>query len=200
MDAAIFGTNLADSKTVMCASSDGSLPTSCNGVSVSVNGKAAPLYFVSAAEVNIQVPVDVTGTSAAIQLSRQTGGQTLQSNSFAAALAPTAPGLFTSSTGGLNLVDATDPSGYLVTASSPARPGDSVSIYGTGFGATNPPVASGSVAPTTPVPVTAPVTATVGGKAATVSFAGLAPGLTAGLDQVVLKMPDGLTPGNVPVS
>jgi uncharacterized protein (TIGR03437 family) len=199
MIAEMFGANLADASLMMCSASNSVLPTTCNGVSISVNGKAAPLYYTSPTQISFQIPVDVSGTSAAIQLTRQTGGQTLQSSTFNATLAPTAPGLFTIYSGSLNLVTALDSSGSQITASNPARPGDTVTIYGTGFGATNPVVASGSVSPATPVPVTASVTATVGSKSAVVVFAGLVPGETGGENLINLKVPDGLNAGTAPV-
>lgn len=199
MVADMFGTNLADAALTLCATSNKTLPTTCGGVSVSVNGKAAPLFSTSGGQISFQVPVDASGTSAAIQVTRQTGGQTLQSNTVNFTLAPTAPGLFTSTAGGLILVTALNSSSAVITISNPARPGEIVTIYGTGFGATNPVVASGSVPPATPVPVTASVTATVGGKSAVVAFAGLAGQVGIGVNQINLKVPDGLIGGNLPV-
>ena len=199
MLAAMDGTNLADAALTQCAVSNKPLPTTCGGASVSVSGKAAPLIFTSGGQVSFQVPVDISGASASIQLTRQTGGQTLQSNTLSFTLAPTAPGLFTSDSSGSGIVLGLTSSLAVISTSNPVRAGDIVTIYGTGFGATNPPVASGSVAPGTPVPVTASVTATVGGKSAVVVFAGLAPGLAGGQNQINLKVPDGLVGGNLPV-
>src|ERR1017187_5579260 len=192
MDAEMFGTNLAASLQQWCGASTGAYPTTCNGVSISVNGKASPLFFIGDTAITFQIPVDISGSTAAIQLTRQTGGQTLQSNIFSATVAPTAPGLFTTAVGGLNLVTALDSSYIQITASNPARPGDTLIVYGTGLGPTNPIVPSGSVAPSTPVPVTAAVTATMGGKSAVVVFAGLFPGSGLGVNLINLKVPVGL--------
>ena len=180
----IFGSNLADATPARCPSTL-PLATSCAGVSVLVNGKAAPLFVVLASEVNFQVPVDITGTTATLQVTRQTGAQTLQSAVVNVAVAPTAPGLFTDGNGAL-------------VPSSTAQPGDTASAFGTGFGVTNPVVASGNAA-TGQVAVVAPVTVTVGGQAATVVYAGLDPGLV-GTNEVTFKVPLGLPPpGNLPV-
>ena len=54
-----------------------------------------------------------------------------------------------------------------------AKPGDTVVLWGTGFGATNPPVAAGTAVSGAPAVVTAP-TVTVGGIAAQVIGAALA--------------------------
>ena len=65
----------------------------------------------------------------------------------------------------------------------------------TGVGQTNPPGTDGSVN-TVPLPqVQATVTATVGGQPASVNFAGGAPGLVAGVIQVNVQVPSGISAG-----
>ncbi|MGH7751186.1 MAG: hypothetical protein ACREN5_00080, partial [Gemmatimonadales bacterium] len=61
--ASLFGTNLAPR---VGQASSVPLPTTLEGVSVTVNGVAAPLFFVSANQVNIQVPFGLTGNTATI--------------------------------------------------------------------------------------------------------------------------------------
>lgn len=70
-------------------------------------------------------------------------------------------------------------------------------MYCTGLGATQPAVKSGEAAPSSEplARVTTTVTATVGGQAATVQFAGLAPGFV-GLYQVNVQIPAGVAPGS----
>jgi uncharacterized protein (TIGR03437 family) len=83
----------------------------------------------------------------------------------------------------------------LVTAQRPARAGEFLAVYATGLGATTPSVSSGSPASSTTLAVTqiAP-TATIGGIAAPVRFAGMAPGFV-GLYQVNLEVPAGVPGG-----
>jgi uncharacterized protein (TIGR03437 family) len=79
--------------------------------------------------------------------------------------------------------------------------GGVVSIFCTGLGATEAAVASGQPGPSAEplARVKTPVTVTIGGRPATVSFAGLAPGMVA-LYQVNAAVPAGVMPGNaVPV-
>ena len=72
-------------------------------------------------------------------------------------------------------------------------------LYLTGEGAVTPPVTDGVAAPSSPLSlVTAPVQVTIGGKAAEVTYQGLAPGF-AGLAQLNVIVPSGLTPGDQPV-
>lgn len=79
---------------------------------------------------------------------------------------------------------------------APATQGDVVQVFATGMGATQPAVATGLPSPSTEplARVVTPVTATVGGLAAQVQFAGLAPGFV-GLYQVNVQIPAGVVPG-----
>jgi len=68
-------------------------------------------------------------------------------------------------------------------------------VYVTGLGAVTPAVAAGTPAPTNTLSTTvAPVTATISGRAATVTWAGQAPGLI-GVYQVNILVPLGVPSG-----
>src|ERR1035437_3101533 len=71
----ISGSNLGDPTTLTCGGSSGPVPTVCGAVSVLVNGKAALVGSEQAQKVAFFVPTDVTGASATVQVTRQTGGQ-----------------------------------------------------------------------------------------------------------------------------
>ena len=192
----IYGNNLAAGMTLCVKPGDTSLPTSCGGVSVLINSAAAPLLLVSASQINVQVPFDITGSKATLQVTRQGGAQSAMVNLV---VAPTAPGLFTQSNNGQGVGSFLNTSGALATASNPAQQGDALTIFGTGFGVTDPPVASGLLVLPNPVPtVKAAFSATVGGQNAQVFFAGLAPNQV-GIVQVNLRVPQGLPSGNLPV-
>jgi uncharacterized protein (TIGR03437 family) len=81
----------------------------------------------------------------------------------------------------------------------PARPGDVLVLWGTGFGPTNPPAPMGTVIPPGTIYNTGNlVTVTVGGQAAVVYGAALTPG-AAGLYQVAIQIPPSLANGDYPV-
>ena len=65
-------------------------------------------------------------------------------------------------------------------------------IYATGFGVLSPAVSDGQVTGTTLSTTTSPVTASVGGLPAEVLYAGVSPGLIAGIMQINVRLPDGV--------
>jgi uncharacterized protein (TIGR03437 family) len=168
----VFGTGLAP---VIRSADTLPLPLDLAGVSATVNGVSAPLYFVSPGQINVQVPYE-TGTGLAI-LGVNNNGQVA---SFAFTVAPAAPGLFTA------------PDGTLAPSGT-ARQGQTAIAFITGDGDTttflitgaSPP--SGTATSRLPRP-RLPVTVTVGGLPATVSFAGTPIGL-AGVSQVNFTVP-----------
>jgi adhesin/invasin len=82
------------------------------------------------------------------------------------------------------------PGGALNTPQNPVHPGEYVVVYLTGQGLVDQTVPSGAEAPADPFALPlAPVFAKLGGKAAEIAFAGLAPGFV-GLLQINLVVPD----------
>jgi uncharacterized protein (TIGR03437 family) len=84
----------------------------------------------------------------------------------------------------------------------PAKPGDIVSLFGTGFGDTNPSVNPGALA-TGQATITEPVTVQIGGvtlASSDVLYAGLSPGSISGLYQFNVRIPATTPNGDVPVS
>src|SRR5579883_1279841 len=55
---AIFGTNIGPSAPAPMSVTGGYVDTSLSGVSVSIDGKPAPIIYASANQVNVQVPYD----------------------------------------------------------------------------------------------------------------------------------------------
>jgi uncharacterized protein (TIGR03437 family) len=78
----------------------------------------------------------------------------------------------------------------------PAKPGETILLFGTGFGATKPPLPAGKLV-TTAAPLANSLRLTVGGIAATVAFAVLS---GSGLDQFNVTIPPGLADGDAGVS
>jgi adhesin/invasin len=89
----------------------------------------------------------------------------------------------------------------LADANHPAKAGETLVMYCAGLGAVDSEISAGSAAPLDAlVNAVATPPATIGGVVANITFAGLAPGFAAGLYQVNIIVPIGLTPGpSIPV-
>jgi adhesin/invasin len=184
----LFGTNLAVA-TNSAASLP--LPTQLSGTQVLVNGTAAPLFFVSAGQINFELPA-VTGGVATVAVA--TGGLT-SSPAMQLSLLAAHPGIFVVG-GGQNLGQILNANSSANSPANPATAGQTIQIFATGLGLTNPTLTPGqggnAVAPfnnTVIVP-----TVTIGGINATVSFSAAAPNL-AGVYQVNAVVPAGLPSG-----
>jgi uncharacterized protein (TIGR03437 family) len=172
---------------------NGQLQTSLNGVSVTMNGIPAPLYFVSNGQINAQIPSEL---AAGQQFQVQAKVNGLYTNPIVINTTAVAPGLASFADG---TVIAQDTNYQLITADHPAHAGEVIILYATGMGATNPPVATGAVTSGTDL-VHAAITpkVTVGTADAQVLFAGLSPG-SVGLYQIDVVIPSGAGTGNVPL-
>jgi uncharacterized protein (TIGR03437 family) len=155
-----------------------------NSATATMNGTAAPVSYSSNLQVNVQAPFELAGQSSAALV-------VTASNTTASVTVPIsadAPAIFTLTEDG---------KGPLATMTTlPVTAGNSLSIFCTGLGPVNPPVGTGVKAPITPMSqtTTTPVVV-IGGVAATVTFAGLAPTFF-GLYQVNVTIPAGITPGS----
>ncbi len=192
--ASLYGQNL--SWTTRAVSADdlrqGSLPTMLTGtgVWVLINNVPAPLYFVSPTQINLLIPGNLLPGTVHLQIVRDgRAGPKVRLR-----LREAAPALY--------LLDETTaiavrPDGSVATADNPARPGEVVVLYGTGFGPTRPDFPPGVLAPFAAELEKrdefslwldgAPVVAE------NVLYAGVTPGF-AGLYQINLRLPEGIAP------
>jgi uncharacterized protein (TIGR03437 family) len=174
--AAIFGTNLA-SATATAATQP--LPTTLGDVTVMVNSVAAPLQYVSPAQINFVLPA-ATGLGPAT-VSVTVAGSTSPKTNIAVAL--TAPGIFATSGAALAL----NPDGSSNSGKNPVAPGAGIRLYLTGA---DPAVNAPSLN-------YLPVNATVGNIPATVQS--LAATGTVGVSLAAVQVPSPLPDGLYPV-
>jgi uncharacterized protein (TIGR03437 family) len=179
--ASIFGTGL--STTTLGTSAP--LPATVSGVSVTVNGVAAPIYYVSPGLVNIQVPWQ-TGTGTASVVVSANG---LPSNTASVQVVTAGPGL--------HPYIQNYPDYSQNTATNPISSGGTVIAYATGSGPVSTPQTNGQL-PSGTVTVTSTCTATIGSSNAVVSFCGLQPN-SVGLVQVNITVPSGMATGTYPL-
>jgi uncharacterized protein (TIGR03437 family) len=167
------------------------------GVKVLVGGQQAFIDVISPGQVNAQVPdgagsgniavqvVNPTGTSDPVVLAAASRAPALLAPpSFSAAGRYFLAALFTDGTfaGPANLV----PGG----AFRPANPGDTVILYGVGFGPVTPVTPPGTIA--TQATALPNVVVTIGGVNAAIAYAGQA-GNFVGLDQIYVTVPGGVS-------
>jgi uncharacterized protein (TIGR03437 family) len=177
------------------------LPASLAGTQALIGGKPVPLYFTSTGQINAIVPFNVSVNTNQQLLVFANGAVSVPEP---VVLATAQPAIFTrDQTGkGLGVIvgyKSHTSTPFLIDSKHPVSAGDTLVIYCTGLGPVDQPVAAGSAGPSSPVAKTVnKVTATIGGKSASVKFSGLAPGLA--VYQVNLVVPTGVVSGNnVPV-
>jgi uncharacterized protein (TIGR03437 family) len=158
-------------------------------------------------QINFQVPVDAQPGTGLVQVQRDG----LNGNVVSVPVATRAPSLLLigAYAAAVNYMDGSLPMpvGYPIVWSygtHPAHVGDVLTIYGIGFGPTVVAVASGAPAPAIPLPwcTSAPSVkfgAGIAGVVATPTYYGLSPG-SAGLYQINVTVPPGVSKGDVPVS
>jgi uncharacterized protein (TIGR03437 family) len=185
----LYGTNLAPG---IATAYTVPFPTTAglDGVQVTVNGLPAPVQFVSPGQISAIVPYAVGSSIARIQVNNNG----VLSNVVTEFVNLTAPGVFTVPPGGVGYGAVLHGDYSLVTAQSPAQVGETVSVYLTGLGTTNPVIADGSAGPASSQ-TNNTIQVYIGGVAATVGYSGLAPQL-AGLYQINVTVPSGVTAGD----
>jgi len=189
----IYGSNLADASVTW----NGDFPTSLGGVSVTVDGKLGYLWLVSPTQINLQAPDDTASGPVNVVVTNSHGSFTstvtlvpispsfnLLDSTHAAGVILTPDGSGAYQAGGV-YYDLLGPSGAFSFNTRPVKAGEVIELFGVGFGPTNPAVPAGQ-AFTGAAPTVYPVTITIGGVSANVSFAGLT---EAGLYQFNVTVP-----------
>jgi uncharacterized protein (TIGR03437 family) len=187
----IFGSGLGPAQTVQSPVAGGQIGTQLAGTSVLFNGTAAPVMYASATQVSAVVPYAAPGISTQVVV-QYLGVSTTP---VSVPVAATAPGIFTADGTGRGAASAVNRDGSSNNSGSPAPPGSVVTFFATGEGVTVPAGVDGKVTGTVLPTPAAPVTATIGGVAATVQFAGEAPNDVAGIMQVNVTVPANLPAG-----
>lgn len=192
----LFGQNLAPAGVSRTWNADteivnSKLPQSLDGVGVTVNGRAAAVYFISTTQINAQAPDDDATGPVEVKVTTPQGSATA-----AASLSRFAPGLFSLAPESGRYAAAVHADGTLagkpgLYGGNPvlraARAGDVLQFYGTGFGPTTPGVPAGvTVASPAPLADLAALRIRIGSAEARILWAGL---VSAGLYQFNLEAP-----------
>ena len=173
------------------------MPVALDGVSVTVNGKSAFVYYISPTQVNILTPPDAMPGTVLVQVSNNGAA----SQVYTARTQPLSPSFFVFNggpyvvaqhSGDFSLVG---PASIYPGQTTPAKPGETVVLYANGFGPVSNPVVSGSSTQSgslSPLPVV-----TIGGLPASVEFAGI--NGEPGVFQFNVTIPTGAPSGDNPL-
>ena len=194
----IFGSNLAPGSRIWRDTeiSNGNLPTALDGVSVTVAGQSAAVYYISPNQLNVQVPDGALGSTVPVQVATPAGTATA-----AAGIQQFAPGFFAYDAENRRYAAAqhgdysTIAREGLYPGATPARPGETIVVYGTGFGPTTPHAPAGHVL-LQAAPLANDVRVWIGNVPATVSWSGLS---AAGLYQLNVIVPETLPDGDAAI-
>ncbi len=192
---------------------NGRLPVNLAGVCVQVGDQMAPLFHLFPGQINFQIPAVPAGAEVSVQVILNCGARDeIKSNVERLGIQAASPEFFyfVQNVDGRNPIAAIRPGtaeligppdlvpGVAFTA---ARPGEVLTLFGTGFGPTNPPFLPGEL-PDRIAPVTSTVRVTIGGLTLPdqdVLYAGVT-GFLAGVYQLNIRIPDSAPNGELPVS
>jgi uncharacterized protein (TIGR03437 family) len=197
----IFGTNLAYTTRLWRDSEilGGKLPTLLDGVSVTIDSKLAAVNYISPLQLNVQVPDDTATGPVPVVVTTPQGTATIN-----VPMQTVSPGLFMYQAANARYVAAqhadysiVGPPGLYPGASSPAKPGEVIILYATGFGPTTPPTPSGQVVTNSaPVANLSAISVTIGGTQAPVHWAGIT---IAGVWQLNVQVPAATATGDAAI-
>jgi uncharacterized protein (TIGR03437 family) len=199
---AITGTNLCGTTRTWNAgdfsNSGQTEPQKLEDVTVTMGGLPAYVYYVSGTQINVQAPSLPPGP-VSVTVNNANG----TSQSMSATVAAVSPAFFLWN-GKYAVATRPDftyvgpPGLFSSVTTTPAKPGDTVILWGTGFGATTPAIPPGTLTPSTSATLNDAVTVTVGGLSAQYLGGALTPG-NAGLYQIAIKIPASAPNGDLPV-
>ena len=151
------------------------------------SGTMAPVLYADSGQVNAIVPLSLNpGDITTVEIRTSSS-----STAVPVPVTAAAPAIFASEATGIGPGAILNQDYSVNSLSNPARGGSTIMVYGTGFGILNSALADGQIQ-LVAAPTIAPVTATIDGVPAEVSYAGAAPGLVLGTVQINVRVPDGL--------
>ncbi len=189
----LFGKGLGPATLVLADFSGpgNTLQTSAGGAKLLFDGVAAPLVYASDKQLSAIVPYEVASKNST-QVVVDVNG--VQSAPLTLSVAQAAPGLFSISQDGTGQGAIYNQDGTVNGASNPAHPDEILVLYGTGEGQTNPAGVNGKIAADPFPQISLPLSITIDDKPATdVRYAGGVPGVVAGVFQINVVIPQGIT-------
>jgi len=205
----IFGSGFASAtgryRAVQSDLVNAKVPTEFGCVAVEIGGQRAPVFYVQNNQINAQAPIlSASGDLDAVVIVNAGTSREMRSDPTKVRVGSYSPAWFTLNGKSIAAINASRENAVVADPSvhpqgSPAKPGDVVTLFGTGFGYTDPVWQPGEF-PTRSSPLRDPYTVTVGGvplPAADILYAGVsteAPGLYQFNIRLSATLPDGDVP------
>ncbi|WP_051670000.1 putative Ig domain-containing protein [Bryobacter aggregatus] len=187
----IFGSNLGPANLLTFTVTNNRVPTLLGGTRILFDGVAAPVIYTSANQVAVVAPFFIADRST-VRMTVEYQGTV--SAVLRLPVLPVKPAVFTLDSSGEGPAAAINQDGTVNTAANPARRETYVSLYLTGGGTTSPLLVDGLIVSSLAT-LTNSVAVSINGIPATVQYAGNAPTLVPGVDQINVKLPAGTRPG-----
>ena len=197
--ASIFGQRFAPDGTARQVSGDdligGRLPVNLAGVCVLVGSQRAPVLNVYPNQLNIQVPAIAPGAATLQVISNCDLPNQETSNAIPVTIQIASPEFFyfQQNANGHNPIAAINAVTGAFVNGTPAKSGDVLTLFATGFGATTPAFSAGEL-PNVAAPIAGDVSVTFGGiplSAADILYAGASQ--IAGVYQLSIRVPAGVS-------
>lgn len=184
----IVGSNIGPSSQLIArADGQNKLPVAMGGYSVFIDGLPASMLYASPYQINAMVPFGIH-TSGTVPVEIRLDGKTISRVDVPATACN--PGLFTLSSTGSGPAVVLRSDGDTVSWGNPARDGDPLSLWGTGFCAPSSHQPDGTINPAEAIQLTdVPITVRVGGQDVPILYFGPAPGSAAGIYQINIQLP-----------
>jgi len=183
----LYGVEMGPTNPLTATPQNGLFPTSLGGVQVLVNGSPIPLLYVSASQINAEIPSTVGGVENEVALV-----QVLYNSAplpdFRVAVVGSDFAVFEKAGGSMAVINQ---DGSVNRLANPAKVGGTASIWATGFGATGPPADGAIVTAANNYCNSCQLTFSNGSSSVTetAQYAGTSPGLIDGLMQINFTIP-----------
>ena len=195
----IFGANLGPAElTTLQLTGDGlAVSSSLAGTRALFDGIAAPMVYTAAGQVSAVVPYGIAGRGS---VNLQVEYRGVRSNALSLPVLEAKPALFSRDSSGSGPGAILNEDNGVNGPDRPARAGSIIVLYGTGEGLPDPVPGDGAVITGAPLPrPRQTVNVLVDGIPAQVLYAGAAPSLVAGVLQINVRLPAGVTGAAVPL-
>jgi uncharacterized protein (TIGR03437 family) len=183
----VFGQGIgAATMTTLSLDSNGAVSTSLAGTRVLFDGTPAPVIYTSTNQIGVVAPYNLAGKSSVSVVVEKQGSQI---SSASLTVVPANPGIFTLDATGKGDGAIVRLDGSPVTTAAPAQVGDTLLLFGEGYGTAAPGLSDGAIVGSIPPVPAAKTSLLIDGQPVSILYAGGVPQLVNGVLQVNFQVP-----------